>query len=111
MAASFAGHAFRFRGSGGRTFPIWDKKTVLSVKDRPTEDQSITDIGMDVQRVTIVARCTKTQLLALYGDLLTSGSLVLPWETHTALLENIDNAFLVVSGQDVYEAALHFIRQ
>lgn len=108
--ASFNGHSFRYRGRGGVTFPIWDKKTLLNVKERPNAAPSITDTGADVQRLDVVVRCTKTQLLALYGDVLVSGSLVLAWETHNAFLERIDGAFQVVSGQDVYEATLHMIR-
>jgi hypothetical protein len=108
--ASFAGHSFRYRGSGGRTFPIWDKKTIYNAKERPNADTTLTTIGMDVQRLAAAVRCTKAQLIVLYGDVLASGSLVLAWETHNAFLESIDNAFLVVTGQDVYEATLHFTR-
>lgn len=111
MSASFNGHSFRFRGNGGRTFPIWDKGTIFNIKDRPGVDPSVTDIGMDVQRASLTVRCTKAQLIVLYGDVLQSGSLVIPWETTNAFLENIDGAFLVVTGQDVYEAVLYMIRQ
>lgn len=110
MAASFNSCAFRYRGSGGVTFPIWDAKQQLALKDRPNESQIIQDIGTDIQRLAVVARCTKAQLIALYDQVLESGSLVLAWETHNAFLETIDPASLVVSGQDVYEATLHMIR-
>ncbi len=109
--ASFAGHSFRYRGQNGATFPIWDKRMIAVTKERPNATPDMHDIGEDVQRLDVVIRCTKAQLTTLYGDVLTTGSLVLAWETHNAFLENIDGAFLVVSGQDVYEATLHLIRQ
>lgn len=110
MAASFNGEAFRYRGSNGVTFPIWDAKQQLALKDRPNESQVIQDIGADVQRLAVVARCTLVELGALYAQVLQSGSLVLGWETHDAFLESIDGASLVVTGQDVYEATLNMIR-
>src|SRR6185369_6556971 len=108
--ASFNSHSFRYRGQGGVTFPIWDKRDLTVVKERPNAVPAVHSIGADVQRLDVVVRCTKTELTALYGDLLVSASLVLAWETHNALLESIDGAFLVVTGQDVYEATLHMIR-
>lgn len=109
--ASFNSHSFRYRGQGGVTFPIWDKRDMTNVKERPNAVPAVHSIGADVQRLDAVIRCTKAQLTALYGDVLVTGSLILAWETHNAFLESIDSAFLVVSGQDVYEATLHLIRQ
>jgi hypothetical protein len=108
--ASFNSATFDYRGNGGRTFSIWDATQQIAEKSRPNESSMLQDIGADVQRLAVVARCTKAELIALYDQVLSSGSLVLAWETHDAFLEGIDGAFLVVSGQDRYEATLHMIR-
>jgi hypothetical protein len=107
---SFNGATFHFRGSGGRTFPTWDKKELITVKDRPNESAMQQDIGEDIQRAALVIRCTKAELIALYDQVLQSGSLIFPWETHDAFLESMDSASLVVTGNDRYEATLHVIR-
>lgn len=109
-ACSFSGVSFRFRGSGGRTFPTWDAKQVFVEKVRPNDSSILQDTGADVQRLALVVRCTKAQLIDLYGVVLESGSLIFPWETHTAFMENMDGCSQVVSGSDVYEATLHMIR-
>lgn len=108
--ASFAGINMGERGNGGSTFPVWTKKMLVAVKLRPNGTPVMQEIGMDVERLAFVARVTAAELVALYDQVLESGSLVFGWETHDAFLESIEGVSEVVANKDTYFATLNFIR-
>ena len=108
--ASFDGAGFAERGSGGQSFPVWNKKTLLSIKPLPNGTPLVQDIGMDVQRLALIVKASGAELAALYDKVFASGSLVYGWETHDAFLESIESVVEVKGGADVYYATLNLVR-
>ena len=107
---SFDSASFAERGNGGQSFPVWNKKTILSIKPLPNGTPFLQDIGMDVQRLALVVKVSGAELSALYDKVFASGSLVYGWETHDAFLESIDGVVEVKGGADVYFATLNLVR-
>ena len=108
--SSFDGVTIGERGSGGQSFPIWQKRGLAVVKHIPGGDVNVIQvIGFDLPRMSMPARVTAAQLTALYGKVGVSGSLVFSYETTTALLESIEGEE-ISAGKDTYMVTLTFVR-
>ena len=79
-------------------------------RQRVGDEADVSHIGLDVQKATIAGLVTAAELGALYDQVGESGSLIMDWETHTAVLESIDPPVRAEVGGDLFTIAMHFIR-
>lgn len=109
MAASFAGATF-LEAPSGDGYASWDKRMLTLTRQRVGDEATVSHIGLDVQRATIAGLVTAAELAALWGQVGESGSLVMDWETHDAVLESIDPPLRAEVGGDLFQITMHFIR-
>lgn len=106
--ASFDGATFLEQNQGDG-YPSYGKADLFVTKQAANNTPTLKEIGMDIQKASIAALVTGTELTALYGLVLASGTLAINWESHSALLVEI--AQPIRQGmEDLYSTTLSFIR-
>lgn len=67
-------------------------------------------IGLDVQKASIAALVTGTELSALYSKVGESGTLVIHWGSASAYLDAIDPPVQIEPGGDLLGVVMKFIK-
>lgn len=107
--ASFAGASF-LEATTGDSYATWGSSFLFAIKQLPASNTPVVQqIGADVQRATLAILVTRTELVALYDQVLESGSLIMDWETNNAFLESV-GAVARVGFEDLYQTSLNLIR-
>lgn len=106
--AAFGGSTFGERGTG-TAFKRFKRSAVFSVTQIPGGNTTILQsAGRTADTLTLVARCTESELNALLGKVGTQASLVYSGGTRTAYLASIDPEE-ILADRDVFFAPLELI--